>query len=514
MIFNVSSAGSIGIVKDIESQELPPEAWTDGVNVRFDDGKVYKVDGYSSIFTPSVSDANWITPVQTKTDIYWAYCGTDDIYVYRPSADTHHKITRAAGVYTGTAAARWNGGVLGTVGIFNNGTDVPQSWNPALHGTLLVNLPNWPSGVTAKVIRPYKNFLVGLDITKSGSTYPQMVKWSNPAEAGAVPTTWDQTDTSQNAGEVILADTGGFLVDCLPMRDVNIVYKDSEVYGMQFIGGQLVFRFNQILKTSGLIAQGCAKEFKGQHFVIANDDIILFNGNDAESIIDRRLARTVFAEIDSTNYANCFVVPNYSQMEMWFCYPQGGDTYATKAAIWNWRENTWGFRDLPTTPYISFGVYGAGTLNNWDTDSNAWDTDNTFWGSQNYNPTISELIGIATGNGYKMNDTHQAAGTDITSWVERTNLPLGGHQGKVMVTAVYPRVELGASSTLSVYVGEHNAIEDPVTWSGPFTFTPGTDYKVDCRVTGRYIAIKFEFPGDNSGNLSGYEIEYELAGLR
>ena len=40
------------------------------------------------------------------------------------------------------------------------------------------------------------------------------------------------------------------------------------------------------------------------------------------------------------------------------------------------------------------------------------------------------------------------------------------------------------------------------------------EHKVDCRVRGRYIAVKFETVGDTRFNLSGYSLESEVVSDR
>ena len=45
----VRGLGSVGIVQDTPSVLLPPEAWSDGRNVRFDNESVSKISGHLSI---------------------------------------------------------------------------------------------------------------------------------------------------------------------------------------------------------------------------------------------------------------------------------------------------------------------------------------------------------------------------------------------------------------------------------------------------------------------------------
>jgi hypothetical protein len=53
-----------------------------------------------------------------------------------------------------------------------------------------------------------------------------------------------------------------------------------------------------------------------------------------------------------------------------------------------------------------------------------------------------------------------------------------------------------------------------VSYNDPVAFDIGTDFKVDCRVKGRYIAVKIESESDTKFDLSGISIEAEVVSDR
>ena len=48
-IIPVDNLGQVGIVKDIAPFQLPPNAWSDGNNIRVEHGAIIKSPGYSSV---------------------------------------------------------------------------------------------------------------------------------------------------------------------------------------------------------------------------------------------------------------------------------------------------------------------------------------------------------------------------------------------------------------------------------------------------------------------------------
>jgi len=248
------------------------------------------------------SAPHWLLPWRTLTQKLWIYSGVDKCY--QTDGVTHADITRYTtspgdNDYTAGARPLWTGGVLHGVPVMNhrNGTDYPQQWDSAL--ARMKDLENWPINTYAKVLRTYKNFLIALDITKGSTRYPFMVKWSDIADPGSVPASWDETDATTIAGENTLAQTNGWLVDCAPLGDLNVIYKQDSIWGMQHIGGVNVFRFYEISQSIGALAPRCIKEFYRKHLVVGQNDIVLFDGGQPKSIVNKRMRRWFYNNINT-----------------------------------------------------------------------------------------------------------------------------------------------------------------------------------------------------------------------
>ena len=164
----------MGLNRALNPSDLPRNVWSDGINIRFKDGKASKAQGYERVFSGLPADVLSLQPYFSNGVPYWVACTSTKIYRTEggPSVD----ISRTTGGnYNASEDNTWNGGILNQVIIQNNGVDVPQAYLPS--GTSFVNLPNWPSDTLAKIIRPFKNYLIALNITKTGVEFPHTVKW-------------------------------------------------------------------------------------------------------------------------------------------------------------------------------------------------------------------------------------------------------------------------------------------------------------------------------------------------
>ena len=193
----------------------------------------------------------------------------------------------------------------------------------------LVDLTNWPANTLCKVIKPFRNFLIALHITKSGVVSPHMVKWSHSADPGTLPSSWDETDATKDAGEFELTDIEtGLIRDGLALGNRFYIYKDSATHMMQHIGGQFIFHVEPFLLASGILAADCVSMLPNGlgHFVATGDDIVIHDGARSQSILNKKWRRFLSNDIDSTNFRRSFTLVNRKEQECWLCYPEVGQT--------------------------------------------------------------------------------------------------------------------------------------------------------------------------------------------
>jgi len=533
----LSEIGRKGIVSDKASDLLDPKEWSDGNNIRFTEGRIIKMGGETEIWASPTVAPHGLMPWNAASGYLWLYGSTATIYMVN-SSGTHTNVTRYTSSpgdddYTAGTRPIWSGGVFNGVPILNhnNLTDPPQSWNSG--NSRFEDLPNWPASTYTKIIRPFKNYLIAVDVTKSGTRYPYTVKWSDQADPGSVPGSWDETDATVEAGENSLAETGGYILDCLPVGDTNIIYKEDAIWSMQYIGGAYIFRFDGILNTTGILAPRCVAEFYRRHFVVGTNDVFLFNGQQAESVINERMRRWLYNTIHGDYYLNTFVVPNYVAKEMWICFVETGHatTYCNKALIWNWSDNTWTIRDLDDMAHINYGQVATSTAAAISFDSSSgttFDNDTGTFGEGALNPAEWQLVGAdpAGTRLLHIDDDYTFDGTSYDSYMERTGIsftgqldqygnPLSDGSVRKFLRAIYPHIEITGDVTFDIYVGWQDRLEDSITWTGPYTYDPATQDRVDCRVNGKYFAIKFvESSNTHPWRMSGYTVDIDSIGLR
>ena len=138
----------------------------------------------------------------------------------------------------------------------------------------------------------------------------------------------------------------------------------------------------------------------------------------------QRMRRFLFNSIDAENYKNSFLALNQPKNEVWICYPLSGASWPNRVVIWNYKENTFGVRDLPEgTTYGINGVVNPSDDLDWSSSS-SWDSVEDNWDVKVFNPSQTRLmISNATSTKlYLVDTTNQFDSVNAMSYIERTGL--------------------------------------------------------------------------------------------
>lgn len=487
----VDKLGRGGLNTDVPPMILPPNTFTDVLNVRFDDEAVQTITGETTSRTVSIAPnfgIHWRRPDQG----YNIFAKNGSIVRVDASGGVSTMFSSSDSAYNNSdwQATKFNGGYAI---ILNNGNTTPLYclYGSASAGSTFQPLPNWNyiSGltVTAKVIRSLNYSLVAANLTlnEGGTTTyaPGTIRVSVQAPTGDVPSVWQPGITTDTADEFELSSTSPVL-DMAELRGNMFVYSSDSI-SLLTIGAQTRVSFYS--KSYGILNTDCVTEFDGSHFVVDRNDIYIHNGSGSiESIADWRIKKYFFNNLNK-NYTNLVHVTKHSYYkEIWINYPKGSSTSCNEALIFNYKNNTWTKRSLGNITYSFVGPENV---------------SNTFQYSKEvvYFTTTGTQT-LVTDNNYLM--WNGSALASYTSYIEKIHLNSGDVTGSSVLCSLFPvfdKVPTNANITIRV-VGQNNYIDVPdLSVDNPslkdtFTFLPSNErsqgYKVDPRVNGRLLSFR------------------------
>jgi hypothetical protein len=505
--------GAGGIAPDQQPYDLELTQFGSGNNVQMFSGRMGKSLGYVQA-VPLQFQPTHVAP--------WLLNGTSALII--GSNNALHKYDGAAvtdvskaGGYSNSPA--WQTNQIGFGFVANNGSEAPQYLAP--NGLTFVDLPNWPAAIRTRSLRPFQSFLVMIGYTDGSDEYPYTVRWGDEYDPTSVPGSYDITSTTNLAGENPLGGRFGALVDALPLGGTNIIYAERGAYAMQFVGAPLVFAFRELFDDGGLANVGACCTFENRHFVVGREDIYVHDGSSKQSIVSRRVKSAFFSAVADTR--SITVTPDYERSEIWVCFADKDapdSRTANRAFVWNWTNDAWTARDVPGTRALAFGPNlgeGGGASGAWESLGNSWDNWSAQWNDigADVQAQSGRLFAASFTDSklYALNESFGANGAGYRAFAEATKIDLDqvlqrATERVLNIKRIVPQIS--GNGTVTFYIGSSNSPQAPVLWKNTKVFNIESDYKIDCRVSGRYLAIRVESTQPSGQwQLSGFDLDIE-----
>ena len=529
----IRGLGAVGVITDIDPYSLPINAYTRAKNVRFNEGKVTRAPVYRDISGNLTINPKFIYGVSALAGFDVVLVVGDNFDIYEMSngilAQKYNSSLTISPVTPVTAT------ILADVQYINRSNAVPVQRVPSASNFSV--LPNWPSNTTTTAIRSYGDFLIALGTIENGVEYPNRVRFSDPVLANQVPTTWDETDLTNSAGFNDLVQMKTPIVDGATLGSNFLVYSQDQVWMMEFVGGAFIFNFRKIFDDAGVINQNCIQEVEGKHYVFDRDDIYMTDGNTRQSICDGRVREYIFSGLDNSRTDKCFILHNSLLEELYFCYHSGDDmaelTDADKcnrAAVYNYKEDNWSFYDMPNV--VSGTEANVNSVSTYAESTTTYDDVGGSYHSQESpyqrHPLLlgSSGVGIADSKVYGIDllekgSLSQSIDTNVSNpfFLERVGLDLDDQgiplTGYKVISRITPQISTDSSNgTFEFTFGAADLPHAAPNYGSMVGFDALSQYKVDARMSGRYLSYKVSTSADKDFNFTGMDVEVAVTGRR
>lgn len=499
---------SQGANYDQTPEELDPGAFSRVSNVRFKEGAAERCGGIATVFAAPSATPYALHQHSTPAARFWVEMGLATAYA--DDGTTRINLTPGSPP-TGAIDDRWSVGSFANFVAACNGKDKPWTWDGNTANDF-IPMASWPATWLADVVRPFRQFLVALGVSKSGTKQPHTIAWSNAAAPGALPSTWTPA-ASNEAGEVDLVSPG-VMVDFLPLGDIGIIYKDSSMWAMTWVGGNEVFQFRQLPGNVGAMWRGCVVDTPVGHVVLTNGDVVVHQGQGTRSILTGRMRKWLFRSIDPTYYKRSFLVVNAKFNEVWICFPSSGQQTCNRALLWNWADNTFGVRELSGVTCGAMGQIPSAlvTVPTYLTVTGTYATNaSSYEGTEYLANDLRTMLGNASAFG--LADTGSTDyGANFTAVLERRGLHFGTRDRVKTASGLFPVFDGPTGTVVMVEIGGAMVPDRLPSYAAPVPFTFGTNQKIDAFATGRYLAWRLTSTGPEAWRIRSAAFEARVGG--
>ena len=276
------------------------------------------------------------------------------------------------------------------------------------------------------------------------------------------------TPTAENtAGSLRIAD-GSRIVAAERSRGQILVWTDTSLHSLQFIGPPFTFGLRQLGQNCGIIGQHAGIDLNGNSFWMSQDSFYTFDGSVKK--LPCTVEQFVFNNLNQTASENAFAGHNGEFNEIIWFYARTGSDQINAVVAYNYLEGTWWTGTLARTSWIDRETY-----------------DNPI-GTQYLANTVANnetILGLTSGASqlYIHEQGNDADGEAMEAYLKSGAVQIGQGDDFSFVSKLIPDIQ-NQSGTLNLdfeflrYPNDANAVTKSTS------FTSGTE-KVDLRGRGR-----------------------------
>lgn len=292
---------------------------------------------------------------------------------------------------------------------------------------------------------------------------PMLIRWSDQESV----TSWVPSATNQ-AGSLRLSH-GSRIVTAIQARQEIVVFTDSALYSLQYLGAPLVWGAQLLGDNISIMGTNAAAIASGVIFWIGKDKFYSYSGR--VETLNCDLRKYIFNDINLSQNEQIFASTNEGFNEVWWFYCSAGSTTIDKYVVYNYLEKIWYYGSLERTAWIDSGLrdypqaatYNYNIVNHeFGNDSNETGTvtpinayiessefdiqdghnlgfvyrvipDLTFSGSDTQNPSVTMTLIPMMNSGSGYNDPQSLGGSSSASITRTSTYPIEAFTGQVYV---------------------------------------------------------------------------------
>lgn len=525
----LDNLGQQGLITDIHPTQLPPNIVNVLENAICEEGSIEHCGGERKLIDIAVKPKyHYVYTPPTGTETYFVISDGYKLYGYGLDGSFVDLLTGQGGNALGGAITFTT---LNGILVCNSTTN--GAWFVDLdigqNELILQPLPGWGIDWRCQKIIAYKYYLIALGASiASGEQFPFYIRWSNSADPGSIPTTWDIL-ASNDAGDNMLADTDGKIITAIQVGNALWIVKEDAIYAANWVGGQYIFQFTKLTGNIGSRLILGATEFGNGIALLGMDDIYFFDGVSIKSLVANKIKKRLFNLVGPDKWRDAQIKSCYNRSRLLVAAPRtAADDMLYDMLILNSYDQAWSHKLL----YTGYGfdesfikpLPGEPESNvQWDAKVGTWDsTLEGSWNKGTYDPYEKQLILYKANplntSQYWIEVWHNTLYTDsngepIESTVGRKGITFVTGDHVFMVKDVW--IELtGSVDQAEIYLGMQSAMDGTTQFTGKFTIKPNETIKFSPRITGRFLSWFLEVKVVGNWRLSALTFDYELAGER
>lgn len=212
-------------------------------------------------------------------------------------------------------------------------------------------VPHTTNAVSASSIQ---RFLIAMGANpydpNDANTYfdPMLVRWSDQEN----PYQWVPEVINQS-GEFRLSN-GSYIVTYKNTRQEILVWTDSCLYSMQYVGPPYVWSFNILMDNISIMSPNSAVTVNNVTYWMGKDKFYMYSGR--VETLPCALRQYIFEDINKDQAYQVFAGSNEGYNEVWWFYCSKNSNSVDKYVIYNYLDRVWYYGSMARTAWLESGI--------------------------------------------------------------------------------------------------------------------------------------------------------------
>jgi hypothetical protein len=220
--------------------------------------------------------------------------------------------------------------------------------------TQLAGASDVPTVQNTFIISDTSRFVIAFGVNDYGSTTqdPMLIRWSDQENA----VMWTPAATNQ-AGSVRLSH-GSKIISSLQSRQEILVWTDSTLYSLQYLGPPIVWGSQLLTDNISIISQNATAIAAGVVYWMGIDKFYKYDGRSSTLRCDLR--KFIYSDINMAQADQIFAATNEGFNEVWWFYCSADSSTINRYVVFNYAENggegAWYYGSLARTAWVDSGL--------------------------------------------------------------------------------------------------------------------------------------------------------------
>ena len=301
---------------------------------------------------------------------------------------------------------------------------------------------------------------------RTGSLDPMFICWSDQENA----TEWEPKSTN-TAGSFRLS-AGSLIVGATRARQETLIWTDTSLYSMSFVGQPFTFSVNLVNEGVGLIGPNAHINTPKGVFWMDKKGFYNYNGSLAD--IPCTVQEYVFSDINEGQTYQVFGFLNKEFDEVGWFYCSSSSEIIDRYVTFNYNEQVWSIGQLTRTAWLDEGIF---------------------------NDPIAAFSESDVGYLYNHESGNDDDGSPMNSvFIESGDFDIGEGEEYQFINEIIPDIQFtgsGDNQTINVVLKKRNYPGESLTTSSTTNCT-ATTTKIQTRMRARQAVLRVE--SDDNGN--------------